>query len=289
MMSFILMTDSNSEITYQMADEYDIKCILMPYTIDGVEKDYDLGRNTDFKAFFERMRAGASVSTAQRNPQDFLDFWRPFMEQGQDVLYIAFSSQLSGTFNCACIAREELLKEFPERRIEMVDTLAISFAEGQLVYQAAKMRKAGKSLDEIRDWVEENKFHAMAYFTVDDLVYLKRGGRVSGASAAMGTLLGIKPMLHESMEGKLVPVEKIKGRKKAIRRLLEMLTEKKADEAYPITIKHADCLEEAQILEKHIKENFHFSEVFIHDVGPVIGSHCGPGTLALVFMGKETR
>ena len=288
-MDFILMTDSNSEITYQMADEYDIKCMLMPYTIDGEETAYDLGRNTDFKTFFERMRKGASVSTAQRNPQDFLDFWRPYMEQGLDVLYIAFSSQMSGTFNCACIARNELLEEFPERRIEMVDTLAISFAEGQLVYQAAKMKRAGKTLDEIKDWVEENKFHAMAYLTVDDLKYLKRGGRVSGTTAAMGTLLDIKPILHESKEGKMEPLEKVKGRKKAIKRLLELLDEKEADEQYPITIKHADCLEEAKILEKAVREKYNFSEVFIHDVGPVIGSHCGPGTLALVFMGKQTR
>lgn len=288
-MGFILMTDSNSEITYKMADEYDIKCILMPYTIDGVEIDYDLGRNTDFKGFFDRMRAGASVTTAQRNPQDFLDFWRPFLEQGLDVLYIAFSSQLSGTFNCATIARNELLEEFPQRRIELVDTLAISFVEGQLVYKAAKMKKEGKSLDEIKDWVEANKFHSMAYFTVSDLKYLKRGGRISGTTAAMGTLLDIKPMIHESMEGKLEPIEKVKGRKKAMKRLLEMLKEKQADEEFPIVIKHADCYDEALVLEKAVKERYHFSEVMIHDVGPVIGSHCGPGTLALVFMGKQTR
>jgi DegV family protein with EDD domain len=288
-LSFILMTDSNSEITYQMADRYDIKCILMPYSIDGEEIDYDLGRNTDFKGFFQRMREGAKVTTYQRNPQDFLDFWRPFMEQGQDVLYIAFSSRLSGTFDSATMAKMQLLEEFPERRIELVDTLAISFPEGQLVYHAAKMREQGASLDEIKDWVEQNKFHAVAYFTVEDLVYLKRGGRISGTSAAMGSLLDIKPMLHVSMQGTLEPIEKIKGRKKSVKRLLEMIEVKKANEEFPITIKHADAIVEAQYMESYIKEKYNFSEVLIHDVGPVIGSHSGPGTLAIIFMSKETR
>jgi DegV family protein with EDD domain len=286
---FVLMTDSNSEIPYQMADEYDIKCMLMPYIIDGEQFDYDLGRNTDFKAFFDRMKQGAEVSTVMRNTHDFVDFFRPLLEEGKDILYIAFSSKLSGTYDCACMAKEEILQEFPGRRIEIVDTLAISFCEGQLVYEAAKMRNAGKTLDEVKDWVEENKQHAIAYFVVDDLVYLKRGGRVSGTAAAMGTLLSIKPILYECPEGFLKVAEKAKGRKKALKRLLEMLDEKKADERYALTIKHADCEEDAQYLKAKIQEKYSFNEIFIHWVGPVIGSHAGPGTLALVFMGKETR
>lgn len=288
-MDYILMTDSNSEIPYTMADEYDIACILMQYTIDGEEYFYDLGRHTNINTFYERVTAGAPVSTAQRNPQDFVDFWRPMLEAGRDILYIAFSSQLSGTYNCARMAREEILKEYPARRVEIVDTLAISFCEGQLVYQAAKMRREGKSLDEVKDWVERNKQHAIAYFMVDSLVYLKRGGRVSGAAAAMGTLLDIKPMLHVSAEGKLEPVEKLKGRKKAIKRMMEMLREKRADERYPVTIKHAVCEQDARLIREELLKHYSFPEIFIHPIGPVIGSHVGPGTLALVFMGEGTR
>ncbi|MGI6168086.1 MAG: DegV family protein [Christensenellales bacterium] len=288
-MEYVLMTDSNSEIPYTMADEYDITCILMQYTIDGEEYFYDLGRHTDIDQFYQRVTMGAAVSTAQRNPQDFVDFWRPMLEAGKDILYIAFSSQLSGTYNCALMAREEVLAEFSERRVEIVDTLAISFCEGQLVYQAAQMRKAGSSLDQVRDWVEENKQHAMAYFMVDSLVYLKRGGRVSGTAAAMGTLLDIKPMLHVSAEGKLEPVEKLKGRKKAIKRMVEMLREKRVDERYPVAIKHAVCEQDAQAIRQELEKHYSFPEIFIHPIGPVIGSHVGPGTLALVFMGQETR
>ena len=287
-MSFIITTESNSEIPYQWEDRYNIKVLRMPYSVDGVEYYYDLGRETDIAAFYQKMRGGATVTTAQRNPAEIVEFWTPLLEEGLDILHIAFSSQLSGTFNCELMAREELLERFPERTIEMVDTLAISMPLGQLVLHAAIMKEEGASLAQIAQWVEDNKQRSCALFTVESLEYLRRGGRISNASAFFGTVLEIKPVLYISPEGLLVPIEKIKGRKKAVKYLLDQCAatiENPAEQT--VYICEANCMEDALALEAKIREQIAPKDVVINSVGPVIGSHCGPGTMALVYFGAS--
>ncbi len=287
-MSYIITTESNSEIPFQWEDRYQVPVLRMPYTENGVEYFYDLGRETDIPGFYERMRAGANVITAQRNPAEIVEYFEPFLQQGLDILHVAFSSALSGTFHNEMIAKEELLEKYPERRIELVDTLAISGPLCQLVEQAHSKQDMGWSLDEVKDWVEANKQRSCALFTVDSLEYLRRGGRVSNAAAFFGTMLEIKPVLYVSPDGKLVPIDKVKGRKKAIKYILEKCAATiEHPEEQVITICQADCMEEAQALKLMVEEHIKPKGVRIHDVGPVIGCHCGPGTLALIFFAPD--
>lgn len=288
-MSYVVMTDSNSEIPFRWEDEYGIAVIRMPYTIDGEEFFYDLGRETPYKEFYDRMRAGAKVITAQRNPQDFVEFWKPLLEQGLDILYVGFSSQLSGTFHSAELARDEILAEYPGRKIVLVDTLTISMPLGLLVKKAAELKAHGAAIDETARWLEENKQRVQAFFTVDDLVYLRRGGRVSGAAALIGTMLEVKPVLHTSPSGKLVPIDKVKGRKKALKYLVDQLEQRGRDlENEIVAICQADCMDDALSVKRQIEKRLNVKEILLNPVGPVIGSHAGPGTIALVFFG-DTR
>lgn len=287
-MSFVISTESNSEIPWQWEDEFDIKVLRMPYSIGDVEYFYDLGRETDIKGFYDKMRGGACVTTAQRNPAEIMEFWTPYLKAGMDILHIAFSSALSGTFNCEQMARQELLEAYPDRKIILVDSLAISAPLAQLVRRAADMKAAGNSMEEIAAWVEENKQTSSALFTVDSLEYLRRGGRVSGAAAFFGTVLEIKPVLYIAPDGKLVPMEKVKGRKKAVKYMLEKCaaTIEKPEEQV-VTICEADCMEDAVTLEKQVRELIAPKDVAINPIGPVIGSHCGPGTLGLVYYARS--
>ncbi|MDD3920189.1 MAG: DegV family protein [Eubacteriales bacterium] len=242
-MQYVITTESNSEVPYQWEDTYGVPVLRMPYTIDGTEYYYDLGRDTDIPAFFNRMLNGASVVTAQRNPAEIIEYFEPFLAAGKDILHIAFSSALSGTFNNEVLAREELLKKYPERRLELVDTLAISAPLAQLVERASLLREEGKSLDEVKNWVEENKMRSCALFTVDSLEYLRRGGRVSNAAAFFGSVLEIRPILYVSPEGLLVPLEKVKGRKKSMKYLVDKCAETiEHPEEQTITICQANCM-----------------------------------------------
>lgn len=287
-MSFVITMESNCEIPYEWEDLYGVKVLRMPYTINGQEFFYDLGRETDIPAFFDRMRSGAVVNTAQRNPNEIIEYFEPYLMQGNDILHIAFSSALSGTFNNEQIAKETLLEKYPDRRIELVDTLAISMPHGQLVKAALDMKEEGKTLDEIRDWVENNKMRSCALFTVDDLEYLRRGGRVSGAAAFFGSALQIKPVLYVAPEGMMVPIDKVKGRKKAIKYILDKCAATiYRPEEQTVYICQADCMDEAKSLKRQVEELIRPKNVMINPVGPVIGSHCGPGTLALVYFGRD--
>lgn len=286
--NFVITTESNSELPFSWEDRTGVGVLRMPYTINGVELTYDLGRETDIPAFYEKMRNGASVITAQRNPNEIIEYFEPFLQQGKDILHIAFSSALSGTFQNEVAAAQELKEKYPERRIELVDTLAISAPLALLVEEATRMQEAGHTLDEIRDWVEANKQRACALFTVDNLEYLKRGGRLSGAAAFFGTVLEIKPVLYESPEGQLVPLEKIKGRKRALKFLVDRCAATiDRPEEQEITICQADCMDEALALGEMLKEAVSPKGVRINPVGPVIGCHCGPGTLAVCYFGKS--
>ncbi len=287
-MDYIIMVDTDSEIPYSWEDEYNLAVLKMPYTVNDVEYEYDLGRNTDIIEFYDKMREGAKVTTAQRNPLDFIEMWKPMLEAGKDILYIGFSSQLSGTFHCSELARDEILPSYPGRKILLVDTLTISMPLGLLIKKAVELKAAGKSIEETAEWVDANKQRAQAIFTVDDLAYLKRGGRVTGAQAFFGTLLEVKPVLHVSTEGKLVPLNKVKGRKKAMKFLVDSLEARGRDlENELVAIIHADCIKDAEVLKAQIESRMKVKEIIITPVGPVIGSHAGPGTIAVCFMGEN--
>ena len=286
--SFVITTESNSELPYSWEDETGVRVLRMPYTIDDTEHYYDLGRDTDFTAFYNRMRAGATVSTALRNQNEAEEYFEPFLKSGKDILHIAFSSALSGTFHNEVNAAVALLEKYPERKILMVDTLAISAPLAQLVEHATAMQRQGASMEAIRDWVESNKQRSCALFTVDSLEYLRRGGRLSGAAAFFGTVLEVKPVLYISPDGKLMPLEKLRGRKRAIKYLVDQCAANIENaETQTITISHADCEKDALELAKQIREQVKPKDVRIHHVGPTIGSHAGPGTLSVVFFGRS--
>lgn len=285
MQDYILMADSNSEITPEWEDQGDIKTMLMPYTIDGKEFAYDLGRNTDIAAFYEKIRAGASVLTQQRNVEDFKEFWRPFLDAGQDILYVAFSSQLSGTFQCAVMAREEILTSYPERRILLVDSLTISGPLSLLVRECSKLRGEGKSIEEVRDFAEAKKQTFNVVFGVEDLVYLKRGGRLTGAAAFFGTLLDVKPLIYISPDGRLIPLSKCKGRKKSLKRLAEIACDHTSARSFHVI--HADCMPEVEFVIKCLRERFPDAEISTNHLGPVTGAHAGPGTLGICYFADD--
>ena len=282
--SFVITTESNSEVPYAWEDRTGVRVLRMPYTINGVEYYYDLGRQTDIKAFFNAMRAGAAVVTAQRNPSEVTEYFEPYLKEGKDILHLGFSSALSGTFGCEQIAAQELREKYPERRIELVDTLAISAPLALLVEEATRMQEQGNSLDEIRDWVEHNKQRCTALVTVDTLEYLRRGGRVSGAAAMFGTMLEIKPVLYIDPEGRLVPLDKVKGRKRSLRHIAEKCASTiDRPQEQSVIICHADCMDDALTLKAFIEEAIHPKDIRIQPVGPVIGSHSGPGGMAVAY------
>ncbi len=285
----IFFTDSNSEIWYERFDKLGIEYISMPYTIDDVEYYYDLGRNTNFKEFYEKVSKGSMPITSALNPQNYIDIFTPFLEQGNDIIYVTFSHAMSGTFEHMKTAIAQLKEKFPERSIKYVDTRSISIGASIIAYYAALEYKKGASDDEIIKFVEDLRDNISVYFVVDDLMHLKRGGRLSGFSATIGTMLGIKPILKFNEEGKIITYGKIKGKKKALLKLVDLIKEKGQNVAdYPIAINHANCLDDALFLKSKIEETFGKDiEIWLQDVGPTIGTHCGPGTIGLAFHGKK--
>lgn len=290
MRDFILATDSDTEIPYKYADEHNIPVFLMPYTVNGEERLFDLGRNTDFTAFYEQLANGAEAITSTRSPADIADFFRDMVKDGKDVLYLSFSSALSGHYDLCHLAKKTVLEEYPDARIELVDTLRISMGAGEIVMFAQVLKDQGKSLDEIKEWVLANRLRAHAWFSVDDLNYLKRGGRLSGAAAAIGTILDVKPILRLNSEGKIIAADKVKGSKKIQRFFLDTIQQYVEEpEAQTAYVLHANNMDAAVKMKGLIEENVKFAGVEIQDVGPVIGCHTGPGVLAVIFMGKEIK
>lgn len=285
-MSYQIITDSCCDFPTEMYPQLDLKFVPLTVEFRGVtEKD----RNDDsLKELYNGLRAGESAKTAAVNPEQWTELMEESLSQGQDVLVMAFSSGLSTTYQSAEIAAQELREKYPERRICVCDTLAASMGQGLLVWYACKKRDEGMSLEELRDWVEENKLHLCHWFTVDDLMHLKRGGRISAATALVGTMLQIKPVLHVDDEGHLINVAKTRGRRASIEALAKKTLE--LGEGYDnstMFISHGDCLEDAKYLEAVLKERYGVKEVVISYVGAVIGSHSGPGTVALFFLGKN--
>ncbi len=289
MAAYQIITDSTTDLTSQMVRELDLQVIPMCYTLEG-HTYHNIpggGEMTDHE-FYEKLRSGKMSTTAQINSEEFIAQFTPFLEQGTDVLYLAFSSGLSGTCQSALLAKQELEEKFPNRRVEVFDTLCASMGEGLLVYHAAMQKREGKSMDEVLSWLRENVLRLCHWFTVDDLHHLKRGGRISAATALVGTALGIKPVLHVDDEGHLINVAKVRGRKNSLDAIVKHMEESAIDPgAQVVFISHGDCLDDALYIEKQVKEKLGVKKVFINQIGPVIGAHSGPGTVALFFLGTN--
>lgn len=287
MRDYIIITDADSELPWEYAEQEGLPVFEMPFTLEGVEYYYDLGKEVQIPDFFEKLAAGSNVTTACRSPLDVKEFFQRYLDEGKDILYIGFSHAMSMHFSICESAAQELREEYPDARIELVDTLSISLGQSQLVMRALEMKKQGASLDEAKAWLQANVQRSLVFFVVDDLNYLKRGGRLSGASAFFGTVLDIKPILHTTAEGKLEPIEKVKGKKKAMRRLVELIQERAAkieDSTVLVTAANED---EGKWLEKLIQDTVHPKQTIRWAIGPVIGGHVGPGTIGISFYGNE--
>lgn len=291
-MDFEIVTDSCCNLLEDMIDDFGIHVLPLTFMVDGedeVYQSYLKGERTDLKQFYTMMREGKVFKTSLPNLAESEALFRELLGSGRDVLYIAFSSGLSGTYQALSLMAAQLQEEFTERKIHVVDSLAASGGQGLLVWYAVQHARAGESIDQVRDWLEENKLHLAHWFTVDDLMFLFRGGRVSKTAAWAGTLLNIKPVLHVDDEGHLIPMEKVRGRKKSLNALIDHM-EKSANKPISdqmVFITHGDCIEDAEYVAAKIKERFGVKEVVINYVDPVIGAHSGPGTMALFFMADK--
>ena len=286
-MNFEIVTDSSCNLVEDMIDEFGLHILPLTFMVDGEQyQSYLKGQHTDLKQFYTMMRDGKVITTSLPNLADSEALMRGLLEQGRDVLYLGFSSGLSGTYEAVELLVKQLAAEFPERKLRSVDTLAASGGEGLLVWHAVQRARGGASIDEVRDWVEQHKLNLAHWFTVDDLMFLFRGGRVSKTAAWAGTMLNIKPVMHVDDEGRLIPLEKVRGRKKSLHALVDHM-EKTAIapiDQQMVFITHGDCLEDAEYVAQEVKERFGVKEVVINYVDPVIGAHSGPGTMALFFL-----
>ena len=288
-MNFEIVTDSSCNLVEDMIDEFGLHILPLTFMVDGEQyQSYLKGQHTDLKQFYTMMRDGKVITTSLPNLADSEALMRGLLEQGRDVLYLGFSSGLSGTYEAVELLVKQLAAEFPERKLRSVDTLAASGGEGLLVWHAVQRARGGASIDEVRDWVEQHKLNLAHWFTVDDLNFLKRGGRVSAATALVGTMLSIKPVMHTDNEGRLTLVGKARGRKASLKALLDAIERLAIEpEKQTMFICHADCEEEAKQVAAEIQRRFGTTDIRIHYIGPVIGSHTGPNTMGLFFVGTE--
>lgn len=286
MREFVITADSTVDLPKEYLAENNNTILSLSYMLE--DKTYEDMHGPSPEEVYEKIRKGALPTTSQINPEQAREAFEKIIKEGKDILHIGFSSGLSGSYNSARIAAEELEEEYPDAKIIVVDSLCASMGEGLLLYKVNEMKKHGKSLEETGRWAEENKLHVCHNFTVDDLNHLHRGGRVSKATAVLGTMVNIKPVMHVDKEGHLVPVGKVRGRKKSLISLVDRMVEQ--IEGYDndmVMISHGDCREEAEYVAQLVKEKTGISQIMINFVGPVIGTHSGPGTMALFFMGKE--
>ena len=287
-MNPVLILDSCTDLPYSFIKEHNIPVINFTFHFKGSDNIDDFGQSMDFKTFYDAVRKGEMATTSQVNADVYTKAFRPFVEQNRPVIYLCFSSALSGSYNSAVMARDMLLDEYPESDITVIDTKAASMGEGLIAWYAVKMLEEGSGKDEIVQWVETNKLKVAHWFTVEDLNHLKRGGRVSGTAAFIGTMLDIKPILHVDDEGRLVPVTKVKGRKRSIKTLFEKLEESIVNpEDQVIFISHGDSHNDAEYLAGLIRAKYNVRDIIINQIGPVIGAHSGPGTLALFFIADK--
>lgn len=286
MNNYIITTDTTTDLPEDYIKKHDLGIMSLTYTLEGTT--YSKDNPLDVKLFYEKMRNGSMPTTSQVNPENAKNIFLPYLKDGYDILHIAFSSGLSGSYNSTRIAAEELSEEFPDRKITIIDSLAASLGEGLLVHKAVMLKEQGADLDAVADWVEQNKLHIVHNFTVDDLFHLHRGGRVSKATAILGTMINVKPILHVDDEGHLIALSKVRGRKKSLQALVNSMEQQMG--AYRsqndiVFISHGDSLADAQYVADLVKQRFGIESFLINYVGPTIGAHSGPGTIALFYMG----
>ncbi len=283
-----LFCDSNCELPFSTVRQLGLNVIQMPYILDGEECFYDMGENTDLHAFFEKMRLGSSPKTAALNEYAYKEYFEPILAAGEDIYYIAFSHKMSGTFHSMQLAIDELKEKYPEREIRVKDTKLISMGSGFVTYYGALKYQEGATMSELDAYLDDLIAHTSVYFVVDDLTYLHRGGRVSGTAKVFGNLLGIKPILYMNEEGAIVNVDKVKGKRKALAKITEYLKEKGSELAkYKTFLVDADCRAETEVYAETLRKEFPEIDLVLGTVGPVIGSHCGPDTVGLVFHSKQ--
>lgn len=286
MRDYIITVNSTVDTGKEWLKERNVPVIPLKYTIDGQEYTDMYGLSD--KEFFQKLREGKMSVTSQINPEEAKEMLEPYVKEGKDVLHLAFSSALSGTCNSMKIAAEELQEEYPEAKVIVVDTLCACMGEAMLLYYALKQKEAGKTIEEVARWVEENKLHVCHNVTVDDLFHLHRGGRVSKTAAVLGTMVKVKPIIHMDDNGALQVIGKERGRKKSLHKIVDMAVERsKGWDNEIIMITHGDCLEDAEYVAKLVREKMGIENVFIHNIGTVIGSHTGPGVVATFCMGNK--
>ena len=286
MNDYVILTDSSCDLPDDIVKKYQLKILQLDFIVEGEGSFHN--DQADIEKVYSKLRNGANIKTSAANISQASEAIEALFNQKKDILYLGFSSGLSPTYQTVYMAGQELMEEYPERKMISVDTLAASMGQGLLVYKACQAKDSGKSLEENAQYIEEIKLKLCHWFTVDDLFFLKRGGRISGVTATVGTMLSIKPILHVDDEGHLINVSKVRGRKAAITELanrMEKLAVHPKDQ--DIFISHGDCIEDAEKLASIIKERFGNDRITISYVGPVIGAHSGPGTLALFFLGEH--
>ena len=287
-MAIKIVTDSSCDLGINFIEENNIELIPLLLNLDGETIKDDLGKSLGYREFYEKLRAGSMPSTSQINIYTFEEKFKELLDEGYEILYIGLSSALSGTFNSANMARNNILEENPNAKIAVVDSISVSMGLGMLIKKACKMIEEGKMIEDIVQWIEENKNKVIHAILVDDLKHLKRGGRVSASTAAVGSILNIKPLLKLNNSGAVEAAEKVKGKKKALKRLASIVKEKAINiENEILYIMHGDALEEAQYLKEIILQELNFKDVKVEYIGTVIGTHGGPGTIAAVFWGNE--
>ncbi|MCM1194056.1 MAG: DegV family protein [Butyrivibrio sp.] len=290
MSMFKLVTDNVADLPLDYLREHNVDFMALRYILDGEE--YGKERELDYRDFYGRMRNGQMPTTSQVNPEEAKAFFEDCIKENPQILYIAFSSGLSGTCSSGRIAAQEVMEEHPGVKIVVIDSLAASLGEGLLVHKAVRLRDQGKTLEETAEWLENHRLNLVHAFTVDDLFHLHRGGRVSRTAAILGTLVSIKPKLHVDDEGHLILIGKVRGRRKSLDSLVDYMAEKMGSwmeenrEDY-VFISHGDALEDAEYVKSKVQERFGMEHFLINNVGPVIGAHSGPGTIALFFMGES--
>ena len=285
---FVITTDNTADLPYSYYKENGLEYMYLTYNLDG--QVYGKENELPSKEFYARMRGGSMPTTSQINSEDAKEVWLPYLREGKAILHLAFSSGLSGSCNSARLAAEDLKEEHPEYEIIVIDSLCASLGEGLFVHKAVELKREGKSMEEIAQWLEEHKLNFCHVFTVDDLHHLYRGGRVSRATAVLGSMINIKPLLHVDDEGHLVAVGKVRGRKRSLAALVDMMEERLGSykgKNTEIFISHGDCQEDAEHVAALVKERYGIEKVLINTIGATIGAHAGPGTVALFFLGDK--
>ena len=288
MKSYVISTDSSADLSEAYLKEHQITMISLSCILNG--KIYNSENPITPKQLYDNIREGAMPTTSQVNPEQAKAAFEPLLKEGKDILHIAFSSALSGTYNSSRIAAEELMEDYPDRKIIVVDSLGASLGQGLLVYLAQEKKEQGEDMETVAKWAEENRLHMVHLFTVNDLNHLYRGGRISRTTAVVGSMLNIKPVLHVDNDGKLTAIGKVRGRKKSLQELVKLMDEKIGsyhDTCHTIFISHGDCEEDANYVAEKVKEKYQINTIIMNQVGATIGAHSGPGTMALFFVGDE--